>query len=150
MYNFISIGFSKYAVLNPNNPSLYDKGTPEYQNELIAYNNYERFRRLAIFTDFNLARQAERMANMFSDLESNELYKDMAAIFNRTFIAYWILGLPIGYILAMTDWIVQPMGAHGFWIGFIIGLSSAALMLGLRLRWMHRQPDNIQLEFASK
>ncbi|MCG9678891.1 MATE family efflux transporter [Vibrio sp. Isolate23] len=77
-------------------------------------------------------------------------YKDMAAIFNRTFIAYWILGLPIGYILAMTDWIVQPMGAHGFWIGFIIGLSSAALMLGLRLRWMHRQPDNIQLEFASK
>ncbi|MCG9597508.1 MATE family efflux transporter [Vibrio sp. Isolate25] len=77
-------------------------------------------------------------------------YKDMAAIFNRTFIAYWILGLPIGYILAMTDWIVQPMGAHGFWIGFIIGLSSAALMLGLRLRWMHRQPNNIQLEFASK
>ncbi|USD31243.1 MULTISPECIES: MATE family efflux transporter [Vibrio] len=77
-------------------------------------------------------------------------YKDMSAIFNRTFIAYWILGLPIGYILAMTDWIVQPMGAHGFWIGFIIGLSSAALMLGLRLRWMHRQPNNIQLEFASK
>lgn len=77
-------------------------------------------------------------------------YKDMAAIFNRTFIAYWILGLPIGYVLGMTDWIVEPMGAHGFWIGFIIGLSSAAIMLGLRLRWMHRQPDDIQLEFSSK
>ena len=77
-------------------------------------------------------------------------YKDMAAIFNRTFIAYWILGLPIGYILGMTDWIVEPMGAHGFWFGFILGLSSAAIMLGLRLRWMHKQSDEIQLELAAK
>jgi MATE family multidrug resistance protein len=76
-------------------------------------------------------------------------YKDMSAIFNRTFIAYWILGLPSGYILGMTDWVVEPMGAHGFWMGFIIGLSSAALMLGLRLRWMHKQPDESQLTFAS-
>ncbi len=43
-------------------------------------------------------------------------YKDMRSIFNRTFIAYWLLGLPIGYILGMTDWIAEPMGAHGFWI----------------------------------
>ncbi|MEX0335079.1 MATE family efflux transporter [Vibrio tubiashii] len=77
-------------------------------------------------------------------------YKDMAAIFNRTFIAYWILGLPLGYILAMTDWIVEPMGAHGFWMGFIIGLSAAAIMLGIRLRWMHRLSDEVQLELASK
>ncbi|MDF4806151.1 MATE family efflux transporter, partial [Vibrio parahaemolyticus] len=60
-------------------------------------------------------------------------YKDMRAIFNRTFIAYWILGLPTGYILGRTDWIVEPMGAQGFWLGFIIGLTAAALMLGVRL-----------------
>ncbi|WP_260258426.1 MATE family efflux transporter [Vibrio intestinalis] len=77
-------------------------------------------------------------------------YKDMAAIFNRTFIAYWIIGLPTGYILGMTDWIVEPMGAHGFWIGFITGLSSAAVMLGLRLRWMHKQPEEVQLKLAAK
>ncbi|RTZ16814.1 MATE family efflux transporter [Vibrio aquaticus] len=77
-------------------------------------------------------------------------YKDMAAIFNRTFIAYWVLGLPLGYILAMTDWIVEPMGAQGFWLGFIIGLSSAAIMLGMRLRWMHKQSDEMQLKLASK
>ncbi|WP_341663414.1 MATE family efflux transporter [Vibrio sp.] len=77
-------------------------------------------------------------------------YKDMAAIFNRTFIAYWVLGLPMGYLLGMTNWIVEPMGAEGFWIGFIIGLSSAAFMLGIRLHWMHRQPDNVQLSFAEK
>ncbi|MHC6527305.1 MATE family efflux transporter [Vibrio sp. V39_P1S14PM300] len=77
-------------------------------------------------------------------------YKDMAAIFNRTFIAYWVLGLPSGYILALTDWITQPMGAKGFWIGFIIGLSAAALMLSVRLLWMHKQPDDTQLTFASR
>lgn len=77
-------------------------------------------------------------------------YKDMRAIFNRTFIAYWVLGLPIGYVLAMTDYVVEPMGAYGFWIGFIIGLSSAALMLCARLYWMHKQPNDVQLEFAAR
>ncbi len=77
-------------------------------------------------------------------------YKDMAAIFNRTFISYWLVGLPIGYILGMTDWIVEPMGAYGFWIGFILGLSTAAVLLGVRLLWMHKQPNEVQLELASK
>ncbi|NIY93167.1 MATE family efflux transporter [Vibrio diazotrophicus] len=77
-------------------------------------------------------------------------YKDMNAIFVRTFIAYWLLGLPTGYVLAMTDWIVKPMGAKGFWIGFIVGLSSAAIMLSLRLLWIQKQDEQIQLDFASK
>lgn len=77
-------------------------------------------------------------------------YKDMNAIFVRTFIAYWLLGLPTGYALAMTDWIVEPMGAKGFWIGFIVGLSSAALMLSFRLLWIQKQDEQIQLDFASK
>ncbi|ELP5729486.1 MATE family efflux transporter [Vibrio vulnificus] len=74
-------------------------------------------------------------------------YKDMKAIFNRTFIAYWLLGLPMGYVLGMTNLIVEPMGAQGFWIGFIVGLSSAAVMLGARLHWLHRQRDEIQLNY---
>jgi MATE family multidrug resistance protein len=36
-------------------------------------------------------------------------------------------------ILGLTDWVVPRMGP-GFWIGFIVGLTSAALMLGARLR----------------
>ncbi|UJF18316.1 MATE family efflux transporter [Vibrio sp. SS-MA-C1-2] len=75
-------------------------------------------------------------------------YKDMNAIFVRTFIAYWLLGFPIGYILAMTDWIVSPMGPSGFWIGFIIGLTSAAVMLCQRLLWIHKQSDKDQLALA--
>ncbi len=48
----------------------------------------------------------------------------------RCLLAAWA---SIGYVLGMKDWIVKPMGAHGFWIGFIIGLTSAAIMLGMRL-----------------
>ncbi|QIA63373.1 MATE family efflux transporter [Vibrio astriarenae] len=75
-------------------------------------------------------------------------YKDMTAIFYCTFIAYWLLGFPIGYILALTDWLTEPMGSYGFWIGFIIGLSSAALMLAARLYWIHKQPEEQQLRFV--
>ncbi|OLQ88356.1 MATE family efflux transporter [Vibrio panuliri] len=77
-------------------------------------------------------------------------YKDMAAIFKRTFIAYWIIGLPSGYILAMTDWIVEPLGVHGFWYGFLIGLTSAAIMLCVRLRWIHKQPAEYQLRSLTR
>ncbi|UXI00069.1 MATE family efflux transporter [Photobacterium sp. TY1-4] len=75
-------------------------------------------------------------------------YKDMQAIFSRTFIAYWILGLPSGYILGMTDWVVAPMGPHGFWYGNIIGLTSAAVMLAVRMRWVHHQDNQFQLAMS--
>ncbi|WP_022941733.1 MATE family efflux transporter [Psychromonas hadalis] len=60
-------------------------------------------------------------------------YKEMTAIFTRTFIAYWIVGLPLGYLLAMTDLVIEPLGAKGFWIGISVGLTVAAILLGQRL-----------------
>lgn len=60
-------------------------------------------------------------------------YKDTAAMFYLTFIAYWLIGLPIGCVLALTDWLVPAMSAAGFWVGFICGLTSAAILLGGRL-----------------
>lgn len=66
-------------------------------------------------------------------------YKDTTAMFYITFIAYWLIGLPIGCILALTDWLRPPMSAAGFWIGFICGLTSAAIMLGLRLIVVQRR-----------
>ena len=50
-------------------------------------------------------------------------YKDTAAMFYLTFISYWLIGLPIGCVLALTDWLVPAMAASGFWIGFICGLT---------------------------
>nr|WP_233148890.1 MdtK family multidrug efflux MATE transporter [Shimwellia pseudoproteus] len=77
-------------------------------------------------------------------------YKDTRAIFYVTFIAYWVLGLPCGYTLALTDWVVPRMGPAGFWIGFIIGLTSAAIMMMLRMRWLQRQPSQFILQRAAR
>ena len=67
-------------------------------------------------------------------------YKDTRSIFFITFIAYWLLGLPCGYLLALTDYLLPAMGPSGFWIGFIIGLTSAAIMMTFRILKLQRQP----------
>lgn len=61
-------------------------------------------------------------------------YKDTTAMFYITFCAYWLIGLPLGILLGTTDYLTsEPLAANGFWIGIIAGLTSAALMLGIRL-----------------
>lgn len=77
-------------------------------------------------------------------------YKDTRSIFFITFTAYWVLGLPSGYILALTDWVVAPMGPAGFWIGVIIGLTSAAILMMGRMRFLQRQPDAMLLQRAAR
>lgn len=77
-------------------------------------------------------------------------YKDTRSIFFITFIAYWVLGLPSGYILALTDLVVDRMGPAGFWIGFIIGLTAAAVLMMLRMRFLQRQPSNLILQRAAR
>lgn len=71
-------------------------------------------------------------------------YKDTKAMFYFTFIAYWLVGLPIGCVLALTDVIVPQMGAAGFWIGFICGLTAAAIMLGFRLKYIQANFTQLQ------
>ena len=60
-------------------------------------------------------------------------YKDTKAILYITFIAYWLIGLTIGLVLGLTDWVIEPIGPYGFWIGFISGLTAAAILLAWRL-----------------
>ena len=48
------------------------------------------------------------------------------------FIAYWIVGIPAGYLLAFNF----EMGAAGIWMGFIIGLTFSAIFLSLRFKKM--------------
>ena len=77
-------------------------------------------------------------------------YKDTRSIFFITFTAYWVLGLPSGYILALTDLVVPRMGPAGFWTGFIIGLTCAAVLMMLRMRYIQRQPSVTILARASR
>jgi MATE family multidrug resistance protein len=47
-------------------------------------------------------------------------------------VAYWLVGLPIGYLLGVQ----QRLGAEGLWMGLILGLTVAALLHNLRFHWL--------------
>jgi len=48
-----------------------------------------------------------------------------------TFIAYWLISLPIGYLLGFTF----KLGVDGVWIGLLIGLTVSAVLLTLRFNY---------------
>lgn len=66
-------------------------------------------------------------------------YKDTRSAFYITLFSYWLIGMTLGYVLAYTDYIVPALGAHGFWIGLIAGLTSAAILFGWRLIYIQRK-----------
>lgn len=50
-------------------------------------------------------------------------------------VSYWLIAFGIGYFLAhQMGW-----GVKGLWVGLVVGLSLASILLGLRLRWKLRQ-----------
>lgn len=55
-------------------------------------------------------------------------------VFFITFIAYWPIGFGLGAVLGLTNWLFPAMGPHGFWIGIIVGLSVAAVLLAIILK----------------
>ncbi|MNJ39103.1 Multidrug resistance protein MdtK [compost metagenome] len=57
-------------------------------------------------------------------------YRDVNSTFWITLMAYWIVGLPLGYILANYT----SNGPYGYWIGLITGLAIAAVLLLYRLK----------------
>lgn len=60
-------------------------------------------------------------------------YKDTGIPMFIMLFSFWLVGLPLGYALTFTDWLVPAMGAAGFWVGLTGGLTSASILLGLRL-----------------
>jgi MATE family, multidrug efflux pump len=58
------------------------------------------------------------------------------------FIAYWIIGLPLGYWLGFH----QAWGAVGIWIGLLIGLTLTALAMFLRFQMLSRK---LMVRYAS-
>ncbi|MCK5649661.1 MAG: MATE family efflux transporter, partial [Gammaproteobacteria bacterium] len=59
--------------------------------------------------------------------------KDTTIPMFLSIIAYWLIGFPLGYTLALTDIITDAMGAKGFWIGLLSGLSLSAILMTFRL-----------------
>ena len=76
-------------------------------------------------------------------------YKDTRYTFKVVLFAYWGVGLPLGYGLALTEFFGRPYGAQGFWFAMIIGLSLAALLLVLRFRSISLRQINAHYENAN-
>jgi len=66
-------------------------------------------------------------------------YKDTKAMLILSFVSYWLVGLPVGVVLGLTDWLFPVMAAKGFWIGFISGLSCAAVLMFWRVRVIQKR-----------
>lgn len=59
-----------------------------------------------------------------------------------TFLAYWVVGLPVGYVLGIT----LNLGINGVWYGLVLGLAVSAILLYFRFKIIskhHRDKQDI-------
>jgi MATE family multidrug resistance protein len=52
-----------------------------------------------------------------------------------TFVAYWVIALPIGYVLGF----IFDFGVQGVWVGLLLGLTASATMLTIRFNIKSKQ-----------
>ncbi|GAE35473.1 MATE family efflux transporter [Halalkalibacter akibai] len=64
-------------------------------------------------------------------------YKDVKIPFITAFISYWLIGIPVGYLLAAYT----VFGPFGYWIGIIIGLTCAAIGFYVRLQIVQKKVE---------
>ncbi len=60
-------------------------------------------------------------------------YKDTIIPLLLAILAYWVITLPLGYMLGLGDLFGQPRGAEGFWIALVVGLGLSGLLMTSRL-----------------
>lgn len=62
-------------------------------------------------------------------------YKDVNITFIMAIVSYWVIGLPVGYVMATYT----NLGPYGYWIGLIAGLTIGAITLTGRLRYIQKK-----------
>ncbi len=65
-------------------------------------------------------------------------YNDTKIIFIICFVAYWLIGFPLGIILSRTDWLGPAQGPQGFWIAFIVALIFGGICYTMRIIGLHK------------
>ena len=68
-------------------------------------------------------------------------YKDTTVPMYISMVSYWLIGLGGGLRRAFP----LGLGPAGIWIGLVAGLTAAAVLLSVRLRWRVRQPISRRL-----
>ncbi|MCK6257226.1 MATE family efflux transporter [Fictibacillus sp. KIGAM418] len=62
-------------------------------------------------------------------------YKDVNVTLVLSLISYWVIGLPVGYVLANYT----ALEAYGYWVGLITGLAMGAVTLYFRLAYIQQK-----------
>ncbi|MFJ5716369.1 MATE family efflux transporter [Neobacillus sp. NPDC093127] len=99
-----------------------------YSNEAAVINLTANFLIFALFFQICDAIQATAQAALRG-------YKDVNLAFIMTLIAYWLICLPVGYLLAHFT----SLGARGYWIGLTFGLLAAGIALSIRLLYIQKR-----------
>ncbi|WP_018885919.1 MATE family efflux transporter [Paenibacillus massiliensis] len=68
-------------------------------------------------------------------------FKDVKPAFFLTFLSFWVIGLPSGYLFATFT----SLGAFGYWLGLITGLAVGAVTLLLRLMLVQRRFERMDM-----
>ena len=102
-----------------------------YSTEAAVINLTANFLIFALFFQISDAIQATAQAALRG-------YKDVNIAFIMTLVAYWLICLPTGYLLANFT----SLGARGYWIGLTIGLLAAGIALSFRLIQIQKKKFN--------
>lgn len=70
-------------------------------------------------------------------------YHDVNIALLASVVAYWMICLPMGYVLGLTDWVTPAMGAKGYWIGLVVGVGVSAVLLVVRYRQVSRAHSDL-------
>ena len=71
-------------------------------------------------------------------------YKDVRAPMLTALVAYWAIALPCGAALGFGAF-GTPWGVEGFWVGLVVGLAVASVVLLARLGWLSRNERRIRM-----
>jgi MATE family multidrug resistance protein len=52
-----------------------------------------------------------------------------------TFLAYWVVGLPVGYLLGLQ----MHLGVKGVWYGLVLGLMTSSILLFFRFQFISKK-----------
>ena len=76
-------------------------------------------------------------------------YKDTRVPLLIMIIAYWVVGMPLGYNISLTDNIIEPIGALGMWIGMAAGMFILSILVLWRLNLVSKTSTQLQQSYES-
>ena len=76
-------------------------------------------------------------------------YKDTRVPLLIMIVAYWVVGMPLGYNISLTDNIIEPIGALGMWIGMAAGMFILSILVLWRLNLVSKNSAQFQQSYEN-